>query len=67
MREELGLSPGDDVTIVVRGDEIVIRKASDFLASRLPPRGGPHDVAAEKRAYAEAVATDPVNRRPNAH
>ncbi len=66
MRDEIGLKPGDDVSISVRDDEIVIRKARGIFDFRLPPRPGAGEPEAEKNAWADAAAADPVNQRRNA-
>ncbi len=66
MRDEIGLKPGDDVSVSVRGDEIVIRKARSIFDFRLPPRPGAGESEMEESAWADAAAADPVNQRRNA-
>jgi AbrB family looped-hinge helix DNA binding protein len=62
IREQAGLAAGDEVTIALRGDEIVIRKARSILDYRLThlSAGSAPD---EKSARADAAAADPPNRR----
>ena len=69
LREEVGLAPGDEVTITVVGDGLVLRPARtvfDFQAPQRPPRQSGRRQVAEKSAWADAAASDPRNRRPDA-
>jgi AbrB family looped-hinge helix DNA binding protein len=69
LREEVGLAPGDDVTITVAGDGLIVRRARtifSFQAPQRPPRQSARQRAAEKSAWADAAASDAANQRPDA-
>ena len=57
------------VTITVVGDHLVLRPARTvfaFQAPQRPPRQSGRRQVAEKSAWADAAASDPPNRRPDA-
>lgn len=69
LREQVGLAPGDEVTIRVVDDGLVVRPACTifaFKAPQPPPRRSARRDAAEKAAWADAAASDRPNRRPDA-
>lgn len=67
LREQAGLAPGDSVTITLRDDELVIRRAASIFDYRVPQAlTRTHSDAAEERAWADAAAADLANRRPDA-
>ena len=69
LRDEVGLAPGDEVTITVAGDGLIVRPARtifSFQAPQRPPRRSARRQAAEESAWADAAASDVANRRPDA-
>lgn len=69
LREQAGLAAGDEVTITVTDEGLVVRRARtvfDFVGPTRAARGGAHQKAAEKSAWADAAGRDLPNRRPSA-
>jgi AbrB family looped-hinge helix DNA binding protein len=69
LRDAVGLAPGDEVTITVAGDGLIVRPARtifSFQAPQHPPRQSARQQAAEKSAWADAAASDAANQRPDA-
>lgn len=55
------------MTITVRDDELVIKRAASIFGYRIPQSfARTQSDAAEERAWADAAGRDPVNRRSDA-
>lgn len=64
IRERVGLHPGDELTIRVRDDQIVIRRARSLFDIRLPDTGEPDMTWSEARA---AALEERLARLPKLH